>query len=171
MNKISAALIALLLTINASANENTENESPISLSFGLGIPYGILGAKVNYKPIDLIELQAGLGTWGPSAAIKIYPLPSQKIKGINFGIIYGTNTIIDSCTNASCDIADDGYSGLSASFGLLLPHRANAWEFNILYVINRGEYEKDMERLRNYGYGVEEDRSKIAISVGYRWRF
>lgn len=179
MDRLCILLVALLLPLQvyaesivetnehiAEANFN-EEMSPLSLSFGYGIPYGILGLNLNYRITDNVEIHTGIGTWGPTFGGKFYP--DKENQNINLGLLYGPNTITGSCINSSCDILDEGYSGLNAIFGYSPSKGEDGWEFGLVLILTREGYDEDIQKARDSGYDIEEEGSKIMISFGYRW--
>lgn len=170
--------IYLLALIFACQSASASNETPsdtitqlnrISLSTGFGIPYAIIGVNLNYRILDELELFVGKGTWEHTYGVRIFPIPQQP--KLSLSVSYGINTIVNSCSNESCDIVEDGYAGYNAAFGFKPETGQDGWEFDVVLILSRGNYEDDLDEAKAAGFDFQEEGGKIKRSGGYRWSF
>ena len=154
------APLCLSLAVSAHAGEPVDISQPskLSISTGLGIPYGILGANLNYRSSDAAEYFAGIGSWGPSFGVRFFP--SEQTPTFHASLFYGPNVFVTTCY--SCDDIEEGYSGLNASLGVSPEAGQDGWEFDVILILTSAAYEEDY---------YEEEDSNIKLSFGYRWGF
>lgn len=152
--------LCLCFAVSAHAVEPDEISQPskLSISTGLGIPYGILGANLNYRTSDAAEFFGGIGSWGPSFGARFFP--SDQTPTFHLSLFYGPNVFVSTCY--SCDDIEEGYSGLNASLGVSPEVGQDGWEFDVVLILTSAAYEEG-----NY----EEEGSNVKLSFGYRWGF
>lgn len=138
-----------------------------SISAGLGISYSMLGLNFNYRPIEQLEFFIGKGTWGKSYGFSFYP--SETYKMLHLTLSHNPNTIVDECWDSACDILQDGYSGYNAAIGIAPQHGKSGVELNVIYILTQENYADDVKEVQDNGYDIEQDKTKIKLSFGYRW--
>jgi len=141
----------------------------LSVSTGLGIPYSILGVNLNYRLFETVEMFAGVGTWGSSYGMRVFPVAS--LPKFHLSVFHAANVIAISCENESCDILEDGYAGYNAAIGVSPERGESGWEFDLVFILSSGNYQDDLDEARDKGFEIEEDGGKTKLSVGYRWSF
>lgn len=159
----------LVLPEPTEENSGFISSKDFSIALGLGIPYGVLGPTVNYRAIDEVEVFVGKGTWGTSWGARVYPI--SQLPRARLSAFYGVNTIVGSCSNDSCDIMEDGYSGWNLGAGIGPEVGISGWEFDLIYILDQGGYEDDLDEAREAGYELKEEKATFQVAFGYRWNF
>ena len=149
----------------------TANDLDIGL--GLGLDYGMVGAKLNYLLDDNIGVFAGAGTAIAGVGFNLgtyYKLRSQEHRSIPYLIgMYGSNAYIV-VENAS--EYDKVYYGLSGGMGIEIHSRKNTknfWNLALLLRIFSDSYNKDFRDLKNNPNIQTEELSNFTISLGYHF--
>jgi len=152
--------LCLSFALSAQAAEPVEVNQPnkLSISTGLGIPYGILGVTLNYRTSSAAEYFGGIGSWGPSYGVRFFP--SDQTPTFHLSLFYAPNVFASSCY--SCDDIEEVYSGLNASLGFSPEAGQDGWEIDAVLILTSAAYEEA---------DYEEEGSNVKIAFGYRWAF
>jgi len=153
MRKVTLLITLLLLQSSTYANE-------FSVGAGFGIPYGILGANIDYKLNETIDMTAGAGL-GFGAGIKYHPFNS--IKELRVTTYYGTNA---SLTNTATD-ETERFNGLNIGIGY--GSLKSGWDIDLIVVIN-SDIEDEIDKLNAQSIPIEDyNDNDVRISFGYHW--
>lgn len=143
-------------------DESTMPLPGLSVGVGVGIPYGLIGANINYPVSESFDLTIGAGL-GFSAGIRYWL--SNATDGLRLTFVYGSNTVIDDPITDKLETYDD------FNFGVGYGSRSGGWDFDLIYMIASDDAKTRIEELETQGYrlssGDAEDQFKI--SFGYHW--
>lgn len=174
--KILMVCILFLILLNTIPNSYAQSNE-LSLGVGLGIPYGILGISLDYNIIDNLYLSGAIGTTifagtGYSVGAKYHIFNSESSWRPRVSAFYGTNAIIQTLDN---DLNLESYQGISLGVGLLKTlgtENKHGIDFDVLYIVSKGDFDKQKEYLENNGYIMDKDyEGNIKFSIGYRYFF
>lgn len=163
----------IVLSLSTSMAVSQESSKQHSFGIGLGIPYGILGANVDYRIASNLCVSAGIGTTviagiGYSAGLKFYFVsPENKLRP-RISAFYGVNSAVEK--KGGSDPGKESFSGLSIGAGIQWMwgvSRSNGLDFDLFYLATSG---LDIDKIRDQGYSVS-DPGNVTFSVGYRRAF
>ncbi|MDP2174040.1 MAG: hypothetical protein Q8M98_05330 [Candidatus Cloacimonadaceae bacterium] len=181
MMKYNVLLILLILfgagVLNAQdlALPEPQIASNGSLGFGFGLPYGGLGFNADLNLLEHLALTAGIGTFGYVSGYELglkgflFPLKSNWRPQIT--LLYGINGMVLIDIPAGADIKE-AYRGFTVGAGsrwMFGDRRNHGMDFDILYVINSGMFER-IDELEEQGY-VFTKVNRFTLSFGYRYAF
>ncbi|MEE9463981.1 MAG: hypothetical protein V3W14_00220 [Candidatus Neomarinimicrobiota bacterium] len=149
-----------------------------SLGVGLGIPYGVIGANIEYALENNINLTAGIGTTvfagsGYNVGVKYYLKDIGYTGRPRISAYYGTNALIAVTVFGGEDI-NETFSGLTLGFGQLWmwgDSKKHGLDLDLMYLLTTGSYDERKEEIEDQYYTTLEDLGKIKISIGYRYGF
>lgn len=158
----SLSLLFLLTFLSASIALGSDGESNKTLSWGLGIPYGVIGCNLEIKPCEYVGLTGGIGIspdgLGWSLGSRVYLMSKEARVRPRLGIYYGTNTYIEYFNGTY-----EAKKGTSAGFGMDI--KINDRCAIDTEIINILSYEDEDDPR------IISDDSHIKISVGFRKAF
>ena len=158
MKKVILSILLLGLISNAYSEEVVDD---VSFGIGLGIPYGVFGANVNYAASEYVDLTAG-GGFGFGAGLRFRPFGHDE--GFRITTFYGTNSMLSNPTTNETE----KFSGMN--IGLGYGPFSNGWDVDVMYVIVPDSMKDRIKELESQGYTVTGDRgNKIGFSFGYHW--
>lgn len=154
--------------------QSEEPESPISLGFGLGLDYGLFGARVSGFPLKHFGLFAGAGynlyklgyNLGGIGRI----LPGKKVCPYITGM-YGINSVI---VVVDADHYNEQYTGPTFGGGIELnfSNKRSFMNFGLLIPVRPQEFYDDWDVVKaDPRIDVVSDPLPVGISVGYHLRF
>lgn len=153
MKKIT--VIALLLLINSPSFAKD-----VSFGAGFGIPYGLLGANMDYIVNDTLDITFGAGL-GFGAGIKYHPLTT--LKEFRITTFYGTNATL---TNSATDESET-FNGLNIGIGY--GSLNSGWDIDLIVIIN-SDIDDEIDKLQAQSIAIEDyNDNEIKISFGYHW--
>lgn len=154
MKKFYIMAFLLFSSSNAYAGE-------VSLGAGLGIPYGVLGANINYQINEIFDLTAGAGA-GFGAGFRVHPMSSK----FRITAFYGTNAFLKTTRWGKEKI--ENFSGINIGIGYGAV--SDGWDFDLIYAMLSDELKDRVTELQAQGYQLSGDiDNKVAISFGYHW--
>ena len=145
-------------------NKIAESGNPSSdfhIGAGFGVPYGLIGANLNYRLTDAFDLTLGAG-YGFGAGVRYHPLAQKR--EFRLTLYYGDNTVIDD------PITDkyETYSDVSVGIGYGSPD--GGWDFDLVYIFIPDDAKDRVDELESMGYTVSGDTGNtVKFSVGYHW--
>lgn len=183
-------LTAILLFLSASMAvgqyvENYEFErQPTIIKFGVGIglDYGVVGARMTITPVPQVGIFGALGyninaigydlqKAAYNVGVNYKFLPDKRVTPVA-GLMYGYNAII-AIENDRSDPYNKTYNGFSLSGGIELNMKKskNYWSFELIASFWTREFRNDWDRLKNDpNYTSQEEvLIPIGISVGYHF--
>ncbi len=147
-----------------SDSETEIKNSPSGFSFGIGmgIPYGIIGANMNYQINETFDVTVGAGL-GFGAGIRYHPSEvNNKLRlmlfyGDNIGFLHPTTDEIET------------FSGMN--FGIGYGSISDGWDFDLIYALASDEAIDRVNELESQGYRLTsgDTDDAIKISFGYHW--
>ena len=181
MNKTINILTISLLLIPEVALSNYEVETKkvddfsssnsTSIALGLGAQYGGGGVKLAYRYDQFFEPFVSYGDWGGGIGTYFYPFETWsqfRISGI-----YGPNTSESYCSlgGERCVLKEKIYRGYLFALGLRSKDDTG-WEFDIAYILTRGDYHQDQREMKGAGIRKEDyENPPWRFTLGYRWSF
>jgi len=178
MKKLIIVVLVLLLCAGIEANAADADSVKHILSHhvgaGLGLPYGGIGGRYVFSPINSLSLTAGVGynllDVGYNVGI-IGSLPlASRLRGYLFGM-FGTNAVIrvEGAANTS-----ESYTGFSLAVGVNLMSKgktAGYWDFGIIVPFRSSQFNDDWDDIKNSGlYQVKIDPWPVLLTVGYNFK-
>ncbi len=165
---------ALLLGSNSAF---AQEAGTVDLGLGLGIPYGVIGGKMEYFVIDNLSLHASLGTntvgVGYGAGAQYY-FGDKNSWSPNISIHYGSYGVItaddDAAILKSVFDGDEEFEGLAIGGGVRKMWGQSGLAIGGHYILDSGLEDRKDELEKK---GVEFDdgggfgSDKFKISVGY----
>jgi hypothetical protein len=150
-----------------------------SMGLGLGIPYGTLGANVDYAINDYISLTGGIGTSvfaGPAynVGIKLYLKGVGQKARPRVSAYYGVNAVIvvlDEMTDEF--LVQETHHGLSVGIGqqwMWGDRRNKGLDVDLMLIVTSTYKDRAPEVEDEYGTELTEF-GDIKISIGYRFGF
>jgi hypothetical protein len=150
-----------------------------SMGLGLGIPYGIFGANIDYAVNETISFSGGIGTSifaGPAYnfGIKIY------LKGVGHksrprvSAYYGVNAtilVIDELTDEF--LVEETHHGLSVGIGqqwMWGDRKNKGLDVDLILLASSTYHDRAVEVEEEYGTTLTET-GNIKLSIGYRFGF
>jgi len=165
VKKFYIVVLFFVFSSSVFSDETGLEDGDISFGAGLGIPYGVLGANMNYKINSTFDVTAGLGL-GYGAGVRVHPLGSKP----NFRItaFYGTNVIL-AVKKSTGDEELERYQGFNLGIGY--GKLSDGWDVDLVYAFapqSAKDREKELESqgYRNTGDKVE---NRVTLSFGYHW--
>ncbi len=169
---VPALFSAFLLGCNSAF---AQEAGTIELGLGFGVPYGLLGAKVEYFVIDNLSLHASLGTntvglgYGTGAQ---YYFGDKNSWRPDISIHYGSYGVITAGDNIPKRVFDDDeeFEGLAIGGGVSKMWGQNGFAVGAHFILD-SDLEDRKDELEKKGYefddagGLGSDRFKIL--VGY----
>lgn len=180
MNKYLSLLICFFTVtafaqsedITSPADTRSDDAQGVSIGAGVGIPYGVAGLNLNFRPSEQVELLLGAGALGPAFGLRLYPF--EEAPALRFTVVHGANTEV-SCVSFGrndCEPLKDKYSGINLGLGFGPEIAESGWEFDVIYIATRGSYDSDLKEAEENGVELEgADEGRLKISGGYRWAF
>jgi len=155
-------LLSLVLLLGLFSNSYSEEmEDDVSFGIGLGIPYGVFGANVNYAASENVDLTAG-GGFGFGAGLRYRPFGRED--GIRVTAFYGTNSMLANPTTNETE----KFSGMNIGVGY--GPFSNGWDVDVMYIMIPASMKDRIKELESQGYVVSGDRdNQIGFSFGYHW--
>ncbi len=142
-------------------NESEKSSGNFSVGIGLGIPYGVIGANINYQINDAFDLTLGAGL-GFAAGFRYHPL--KDTHKFRVTLMYGTNVVIDS--RATSDLELFGGINLGVGYGSI----SDGWDFDLIYMVASSDAKDRAKELELQGYSLSGDpENGIKLSFGYHW--
>ncbi len=161
--------VFVLLTVDAVAQNLSSERGHGAIGIGLGIPYGGIGARMNYNLMAHTTLFGGVGYNLADVGYNLgmrFVIPSNRQTEFYLVGMYGTNASIriegDSDANQS-------YYGPSLGVGVQinsLGREGNYWDLGLVLPFRSSSYDRDLDNLKNYYYDIIEPWP-VLISVGY----
>lgn len=157
---------------------NAETERNTSLGFGLGHPYGGVGANLNYELSSMLNLTAGLGTvasgkdigWAIGARFYLFSGSTFRLTSS-----YGVVLVFESneCSR-TCTIKTETLSAFSLGAGWGARAGESGWDFDINTILNSGGLKDPFASSPEdeYVFGGDDDLEVVlttTISFGYHW--
>lgn len=143
------------------------------LGAGLGIPYGILGANIEYYPIDNVSVSLGLGTTvvaGAAHDIGLqYYFGTKGSWSPRISVHSGTNGAIK-LTTCYFGCTDEGhsYTGTSLGFGVKKLWGHNGIAGDLFYIVTSGVFDAyDNYVAQGYAPSGESSNSRVKIGIAY----
>jgi len=135
--------------------------SAFHFGVGFGVPYGLIGANLNYRLSDAFDLTLGVG-YGLGGGVRYHPLADKR--EFRLTLYYGDNTVID-------DPITDKYETYSdVSIGIGYGSLDGGWDFDLVYIFIPEDAKDRIDELESMGYTVSGDTGNtIKFSVGYHW--
>jgi hypothetical protein len=153
-------------------NYEPEIESVYNIGLGLGMDYGGLGARFNYRVVQKFQLFGGFGYnfngAGLNAGGAYRFSPGNKVCP-TLSAMYGYNAVI---VVQGASEYNKTYYGPSFGFGVEYKPRskdAKFWNFEIFIPVRSSEFQNDFDALKaNPGIEIN-DMLPFTISIGYHW--
>lgn len=180
-NLLASVFILMTLAANAQYDpdykkriqQDEEEYSPFNIGIGIGLDYGVIGAKVVGYPIQRLGLFAGAGynllnvgyNFGAIGRI----LPGKKVCPYVTGM-YGNNAVI---VVIGADQYNESYTGPTFGGGIELRvgRNQNFMNFGLLVPVRSQEFYDDWD-LVSANPSIEiSDPMPVGICVGYHFKF
>ncbi len=153
-------------------------QSGVALGLGWGIPYGVLGGFVEFRPISYFSVCGGLGTTifsglGWTVGTKVYVL-EQGYMARPFGsAYYGINGIVSVRDQYYNSILSERYRGFTFGGGVNMSFdemRKHEILIELLYIINPEFYDRIDVLDQTYDF-AEFGLFPVKFAIGYAYRF
>jgi len=158
---VTAGILALGLSFGAIA-EDDKPAKDFYVSVGFGANYGLLGATVNKKIDDKVEVFAGVGYLHN----KGYVIGGRYHIKDNIRLIanYGTNSTLERSTSLSSS-EYESFEGFNLGADYLFN---NGWSVGLM-LRDTSKLDDKEDELKKLGYSkiTDSESSKIVLSVGY----
>lgn len=143
-------------------NESEKSSSNFSVGIGLGIPYGIIGANINYHLNDAFDVTVGAGL-GFGAGFRYHPLKNNS--KLRLTLFYGDNA------GFSHPITGDIETFEGINFGIGYGSLSDGWDFDLIYLVVSDEAKNRITELETQGFTLSsgDTDDAIKISFGYHW--
>ncbi len=173
-NKVKKWLGPVLAACLMAFSSNLfSQEGSFDFGAGLGIPYGVLGANIEYYPIDNLSVSAGLGTTiladvGYDLGLQYY-FTTEGSWTPRLSIHYGTNGILESISSED----NESFEGVSIGAGVKKLWSRHGLALDIFYIVSSDLFDRKDE-LEEEGFSVESEgfgSDRIKIGVGYVFSF
>ncbi|MBC8479410.1 MAG: hypothetical protein H8D46_03005 [FCB group bacterium] len=174
---LKLCIIGCLLGTTAFSQEMLNSDGKgNTYGFGLGIPYGVLGANMDYSIAQNLYLSAGIGSTvldgvGYNIGAKYFFRPATETFRPRVSAFYGINSILELDYSAvGGENETKTYTGLSIGVGaqwMWGPNKSQGLDIDIIYFATQGW---DLKELENQGFQFDEP-ADIGISIGYRRAF
>lgn len=147
---------------------------------GAGLPYGVLGANIEYYPSNNLSISAGLGATaeaGVAYDISLqYYLGTEENWNPRISVHYGTNAsmkIIKICTifnSYNTNEEYDSFEGISVGAGIKKLWGNHGLVLDILYIAS-SKFDDRVNELEAQGNIVDEEGGDIKYGIGYVYSF
>jgi hypothetical protein len=145
-----------------------------SFGMGFGIPYGVLGANLDFNVAHNLNLTGGVGTTvlagiGYNIGLKYFFTSVERSFRPRISAYYGVNAIVVKEYGYKDD-EGESYTGISLGLGaqwMWGEAKSNGLDFDAIYIATSGY---DIDELRAEGFEVDEP-GKVKVSIGYRRAF
>jgi hypothetical protein len=181
---LSAAMAACLLA--PSSNLLAQGQEPIDLGVGVGIPYGVLGANIEFYPTNNLSLSAGLGTTilgdtGYDLSLHYY-FGREGDWTPRLSVHYGTNGVLETSYRRDHDDEyfyrwrDDEYEtfeGISVGAGVKKLWGKHGIAFDVFYIASSDLFDR-VDELEAKGFKVEHEgfgSERVTFALGYIFSF
>jgi len=149
-----------------------------TLGVGIGIPYGVIGANVEYALENNLNLTGGFGTTGLAGSgynlgVKYYLKDVGNTRRPRISAYYGTNAMIAVTVFGGEDI-NESFSGLTLGYGqqwMWGESKKHGLDLDLMYLLTTGSFEERKDEIEERYSTTLEDPGKIKISIGYRYGF
>ncbi|HEY0743417.1 MAG TPA: hypothetical protein VGD40_18240 [Chryseosolibacter sp.] len=181
-NLLSFAFILMALVANAQYDpdykkkiqpQQEDEHSPFNVGLGIGLDYGVIGAKVAGYPIERLGLFAGAGYnllgvgYNFGAIGKI--LPRKRVCPYVTGM-YGINAVI---VVVGADEYNESYTGPTFGGGIELRvgQNQNFMNFGLLVPVRSQEFYDDWDIVNANPTIETTDPLPVGLSIGYHFKF
>lgn len=142
-------------------NESEKSSSNFSVGIGLGIPYGIIGANINYQLNDAFDVTVGAGL-GFGAGFRYHPL--KDTHKLRVTLMYGTNVAFRLPVTNDFEL----FSGINLGVGY--GSISDGWDFDLIYMVVSSDAKDRVKELELQGYTLSGNtENAIKLSFGYHW--
>ena len=168
INSVLGAIFVLLAT-NCFAQNLSSTQGHAAVGIGLGLPYGGIGARINYNPVNQATLFGGVGYNFAGVGYNLglrFVIPSQRQTEFYLLGMYGTNASVRIKGDSD---ANESYHGPSVGAGVQinsLSREGNYWDIGLVLPFRSSEYDRDLDFLKNYYSDVTEPWP-VLITAGY----
>lgn len=178
MKKLISSLLVLLLFVfqpsNASVADSTKQGVSHDIGIGFGLPYGGIGGRYVFNPLEAISLTAGVGynllNVGYNIGVMGNLPVSDNLQLYLLGM-FGTNAVI---IVEGADNENGSYTGFSFATGVkLFPKRNSSryWDFGLIIPIRSSSFKDDWDYIKDSGiFDIKSDPWPVLITVGYNFR-
>jgi hypothetical protein len=175
--QISLISILLLCVFSQSFSadaDSTKNAVSHHLGVGYGLPYGGIGGRYVFSPVEAVSLTAGVGYNFLNVGYNVgvmgnLPL-SDYLQLYLFGM-FGTNGVI---IVEGADNENGSYTGISISSGVKLFSKRNSgayWDFGLIVPIRSSSFKDDWDYIKNSGmFEIENDPWPVLFTIGYNFK-
>ena len=164
-------ILVILSLISLSVIADDKDHETLAIGLGVGIPYGgLLGTKLEYRPIKELSLSAGLGTviaskgYSYGAIFNMYKIGSFEPR---LSYYYGTNGILFNPNTKESET----FEGNNIGLGFQTSNGYRAWSFDLIYILSSGLQDRIKEINNNNNFEISKPTSKTRIAIGYHWLF
>jgi len=173
MKKLLICVSLLLLGSSTYAQDNSENnKNEIYVGPGIGLDYGGIGAKIEYRPVNQVSVFGGLGYnfvnlgWNVGAT---YNINISKKFELGPTAMYGYNAALRIEGAPHLDKVSNGPSfGLSGNVKFNDKGKLN---FGLYFPIRSKEFTDHYNMVKNSSYvDMKNSLSSVTFSIGYNFR-
>lgn len=162
----------LTVTLKDEAVKSQSELDKATVSFGIGLDHGGIGANLLYYPVENVGMFAGLGYAlakpGYNVGIKIRSIKSGTRFQPHFIAMYGYNAVI--IVKGASQLNKMFYSP-TLGVGLDQLHDRNSkgyWSYSLLFPLRDQEVRAYMDLLKSQGVVFKNLLLPFTISVGYK---
>ncbi|MEM7107773.1 MAG: hypothetical protein AAF519_06080 [Bacteroidota bacterium] len=181
MIKIIISLLLLLLTTSPHLTAQDEPEIHLSsqqgeasLGLGIGLPYGVFGARLGYNVANQVNLFGGLGYnlvgVGYNFGLQ-YSFPSSRQSEFYLMGMYGNNAVIIVDGGGFIGDFEESYFGPSFGAGLKINSvrkEGNYWDVGLIVPIRSSDFNDDFDLFDAAGVDFN-TLLPVLITVGYNF--
>lgn len=178
MKKQISLILVLLLCISYQSfpadADSTKNSVSHHLGVGFGLPYGGIGGRYVFSPLDAVSFTAGLGynflNVGYNIGVMGNLPVSDNLQLYLFGM-FGTNAVI---IVEGADNENGSYTGISIASGVKLFSRRNSsryWDLGLVIPFRSSTFKDDWDFIKDSGmFEIKNDPWPVLFTVGYNFK-
>lgn len=162
-NQMKKTILATLAALSfASPMAHAGDKSDLAVGFGIGIPYGVIGANFEYMPIRYLSFTAGAGYspggMGWAVGGRLYPLTTEGKIRPYLAAYHGVVAILETISWPG----DSTYENITG----------NAYGGGLSMRLGSGDVMVELLGTSfTYPAGTTESGSNVKLGLGYRIRF